>query len=259
MNSSIQPTLPTPGKKTGLLESWWLLGLVALVSLVILLWLFPAAALLDALVRWIGKLGPYAAVVFVLAYLLATIFMLPASPMSIAAGALFGLLFGTMLVLTGAILGMGVTFLIARYAARDWVLKRIQFSPRLYAFDQAIAEGGWRVVVLLRLSPLFPFNLQNYFYGITGIGFWPCILASAAAIVPGTLAFVYLGYAGRVTLQGAAAENAAWGAGQWILLAIGLAATLGVTFYVSRLAQRKLRDQMRHSDASREAMRGTHG
>ena len=116
---------------------------------------------------------------------------------TVAAGALFGSVVGVVVVSLASTTGAALAFLVARYLARDAVLRWVRRNPRYDAIDRAIGEGGWRVVALLRLSPLVPFNLQNYLYGLTAIRFWPCVLTSWAAMLPGTVVYVYLGHAGR--------------------------------------------------------------
>jgi len=221
----------------------WISLAAVIISFLVLLRALPVGAASEAMLAWVEGLGALAPVVFVGLYLLVTVLMLPASPLSIAAGILFGLVYGVLLVLIGATLGMAAAFLIGRYAAREWVEKKARRFPKFAAIDQAVGEGGWKIVALLRLSPAVPFNLQNYLYGLTAIRFWPCILASAVAIIPGTFMYVYLGYVGRATLAAAGTEEAGRGLGQWALLIIGLAATIAVTVYITRLAQKKLRAQ----------------
>jgi len=213
------------------------LGAIALARML------PAAKALDAAVAWVEGLGSLAPVAFVALYVAITISMFPASLLSLAAGALFGLAAGTLLVAVGATLGMAATFLIARYLARPAVARRMAHYPRFAAVDRAVGEGGWKVVALLRLSPALPFNLQNYLYGLTAIRFWPCILASAVAILPGTFMYVYLGHAGRAGLSALGGAETGRGPGQWALLAIGLAATVAVTVYVTKLARNVIREQ----------------
>jgi pyruvate/2-oxoglutarate dehydrogenase complex dihydrolipoamide dehydrogenase (E3) component/uncharacterized membrane protein YdjX (TVP38/TMEM64 family) len=202
----------------------------------------PLNDLLQQLNDRIEDLGIWGPVVYALVYALVTISMIPASPLSIAAGALFGLATGTITVVAGATLGMAGAFLIARYLARSTVEKSLHKYPRFAAIDRAVGEKGWKIVGLLRLSPAVPFNLQNYFYGITAIRFLPCIAISSIAIIPGTFMYVYLGYAGRAGLSAAADGGAGRGMGQWIMLGVGLVATIIVTLYITRIAQQAMKN-----------------
>jgi hypothetical protein len=134
-----------------------------------------------------------------------------------------------------------LSFLIARYVAREKVSRMARGNPKFGAIDRAIGEGGWKIVALLRLSPAIPFNLQNYLYGLTPIRFWPCVLTSAIFMMPGTLLYVYLGYVGGQGLE--AASGGGVSTQRWALIGIGLAATVGVTVYVTKLAQKALAKQ----------------
>lgn len=115
-----------------------------------------------------------------------------------------------------------------------------QSNRHFAAIDQAIAEGGWKIVALLRLSPAIPFNLQNYLYGLTPVAFWPYVLASWIAMLPGTFMYVYLGHLAGSAIAGDRQRSPL----QWALLVVGLLATVAVTVYVTRLAKRKLNEQV---------------
>ncbi len=212
------------------------------VSLVLLVRMLPATAALRAISGWVEGAGFLGVLAFAGVYLVATVLALPGLILTVTAGVVFGLLWGTVAVSIGSTLGVAATFLIGRYLARDAVAKRIQRYPRFAAVDRAVGEGGWKVVVLLRLSPVVPFNLQNYLYGLTALRFWPCVLASWAAMLPGTFLYVYLGYAGRTGIEAATGAETERTAGEWALLAVGLVATLVVTVYVTRLARRAMKE-----------------
>jgi uncharacterized membrane protein YdjX (TVP38/TMEM64 family) len=223
-------------------DAWLRWGSIAVVlagTLVLLQRVVPTAEAIAALERWLEGLGPWAPIAFGLVYVVATVLLLPGSALTLAGGALFGLGVGLVTVSLASTTSAAVAFLIARYFARDAVAARLATRPRFRAVDQAIAEGGWRIVALLRLSPAVPFNLQNYMYGLTAIRFWPCVLTSWVAMLPGTLLYVYLGTVGRRGLEAATGGSRA-SVGQWALLVVGLLATAVVTVYVTRLAQRAL-------------------
>jgi uncharacterized membrane protein YdjX (TVP38/TMEM64 family) len=214
---------------------------VGVLAVLVTIQALPVAQGIQYAVGWMERLGPSAPLVYIGLYFLATMLLLPAWPLSVTAGALFGLPLGTLVVTAGATAGAAGAFIVTRYAARDLVERKLRNYPRFAAVDRAVGEGGWRIVALLRLSPALPFTLQNYFYGLTAIRFWPCVLATAVAILPGTFMYVYFGYAGRASLEaaGGAAVNGGWG--QWLLLTAGLAATVVVTVYITRLARRAIR------------------
>ncbi len=212
-------------------------ALLTFVSCIAILRALPVEAIRDGLEFWISSLGPSGPLMFGGLYVIATVLLLPASAFTLVAGAVFGLWLGFVIVSLASTTGAALAFLIARYLARSKVEQFTQADPRFAAIDDAIAEGGWRIVALLRLSPAVPFNVQNYLYGVTKIRFWPCVLTSWVAMIPGTFLYVYLGH-----LTGAAAAGGGdWPAGRWALLIIGLLATIAVTVYITRLARRQLK------------------
>ena len=149
---------------------------------------------------WVTGAGPAGPLVFMLIYALATVLLLPGSVITLAGGALFGPVWGTLWNLGGATLGAALAFLIARYLGADWVARRA--GPRLTRLNDGVATEGWRFIAFVRLVPLFPFNLLNYALGLTRISFGPYVLASSLFMLPGAIAYTWLGYAGREALAG---------------------------------------------------------
>ncbi|MDX1683560.1 MAG: VTT domain-containing protein, partial [Phycisphaeraceae bacterium] len=190
-------------------------------------------------------------VIYGVVYIIATLLLAPGSVLTLAAGAVFGLLWGVITVSVASTIAAAFAFLIARYLARDRVARRVRQNPKFDAVDRAIGEGGWKIVAMLRLSPAVPFNLQNYLYGLTPIRFFDCVLASWLAMLPGTFMYVYLGYAGREAAEAAAEGSAHWG--KWALLGVGLIATVLLTVYVTRLARKKLDEQTEIVDEDENA------
>lgn len=156
----------------------------------------PAA--LDAWVRGAGAWGP---LLFIGSYAVATVVWFPGSLLTLAGGALFGPLWGTLYSLSGATLGASAAFAIARYLASDWVAQRAGGRTRQLA--EGVEKEGWRFVAFVRLVPLLPFNLLNYALGLTRIRFADYAIASFVCMLPGALAYSYLGYAGREAAAGA--------------------------------------------------------
>lgn len=202
--------------------------MTSLAALLALSWLFPVQAWVQAFAAWIGGMGAWGVLIYGAAYAGALVVLLPAAPFTIGAGLIYGL-WGFPLALGSATLGASLAFLVSRHLVRGRVARLIANRPGLRAVDRAVAEEGWRVVVLLRLSPLVPFNLQNYACGASSIGFWPYVAATGAGIAPGCLLYVYLGVAGRAGSGG--------GALRWALVALGLLATVAVTLLVGRRAR----------------------
>jgi uncharacterized membrane protein YdjX (TVP38/TMEM64 family) len=213
------------------------LALLALVALVLAG--RSAGAHFAAFAEWVEAQGPLGPALFIAGYAAAVVAFVPGSILTLAAGAIFGLGWGTLYVLVAATLGSAAAFLVARYVARGWVEAKLAGDPRLAAIDRAIGAQGRKIVLLLRLSPAFPFNLLNYALGLTRVRFTDYLIASVG-MLPGTLLYVYSGkLAGDVAaLAGGAA--APRGPGYWALLGVGLLATLLVTLLVTRTARRAL-------------------
>lgn len=216
-----------------------ILATVGLVVLIVAGKLLPLQAWLQTFTGWVGHAGVTGMVLFMGLYALLAAVGFPALPLTLAAGVLYGPLKGTLVVSPASTLGALFAFLLGRGFFRDWVRQKTAANPRLGALDAAVAKEGWRLVALLRLSPVFPFNLLNFTLGSTGIGVLPYILASWIAMLPGTLLFVTLG---------AAAGQAAGVAGSrpanpW-MLGVGILATALLTVRIAQLARKALSQQL---------------
>jgi uncharacterized membrane protein YdjX (TVP38/TMEM64 family) len=200
--------------------------------------------------EYIQALDPgLTAITFVGLYIASTVLFFPGLLITMAAGLLFGPLKGTALVSLGSVTGASLAFLIGRYLARNWVSKKTKSSPRFRALDEAIGKEGAKVVFLLRLSPVFPYNLLNYALGLTRVKFGSYLLASWIGMLPGTLLYVYLGsLAGNIAslATGTGPEKPT---SQWTLFGVGLLATIIVTVYVTKIAKRALNSQLAVTDA----------
>jgi uncharacterized membrane protein YdjX (TVP38/TMEM64 family) len=194
----------------------------------------PVAHWVGHIQRWILGLGPWGAAIFALLFVAATLVLAPDWPLSIAAGFVFGF-WALPIVIIAATTAATLSFLASRYLFRGRVRAWLAGRPRLLAIDRAVAEEGWKVVALLRLSPAVPFNLQNYLFGATAVPFAQYVAATAVGIVPGSLLYVYLGVLGN------AARHAGGGTPlKWLLFAAGLAATAAAAFLVARKARAML-------------------
>jgi len=215
----------------------------AIGAVVLLLW-WAGRSLAPVLLKVVGHIqgaGPAAPVAFILVYTLAVIALIPASLLTIAAGAVFGLVPGMIYALIGATLGSTGAFLIGRHAARRLVARRLDSMPRFQAIERAVSARGRRIVLLLRLSPVVPFNFLNYALGLTTISVWDFVFASLGT-VPG--AFVYA-YAGKVTGEAlvlAGKAEVPKNASYYAVLLAGLVATIAATTVVTRTARRALQD-----------------
>jgi uncharacterized membrane protein YdjX (TVP38/TMEM64 family)/rhodanese-related sulfurtransferase len=180
-----------------------------------------------ALESWVNSAGAAGPLLFMALYALATVLFLPGSVITLAGGALFGPVWGTLWNLTGATIGAALAFLVARYLGADWVARRA--GPRLQNLNDGVTAEGWRFVAFVRLVPLFPFNLLNYALGLTRIPFLAYVLASWLFMLPGAFAYTWLGYAGREALAGGE------GMIRNILIALALLAAVG---FLPRLVKR---------------------
>jgi uncharacterized membrane protein YdjX (TVP38/TMEM64 family) len=201
-----------------------------------------------ALIQFQGvleTLGPSAYVIFVFAYAGLEVLAIPAIPLTMSAGLLFGQVTGTVIVSAAGTLAATISFLIARYLARDRILKIAEKNPKFVAIDKAIGKESFKVVTLLRLSPLLPFSVGNYLYGLTSVKLMPYVLGSWIGMLPGTFAYVSAGNAGKTLLQDSAdgiVGNGPSGQMQLISLGLGLLATIGATWYVGKLAKNAVDD-----------------
>ena len=187
----------------------------------------------------INELGVWAPIWFILIYVVACLTFFPGFILTMGAGILFGVIKGTLYVSIGATLGAACAFLISRYLARRWVIKRFARSRKFRAIDDAVANEGWKIVGLIRLSPVFPFIPMNFVFGLTKIPFWQYFAATWVGIIPVCLLFVYLG-----TLLGDLAalgtQPIAAGKTKWIVSGIGIATTLVVSLFIARIARKAL-------------------
>ncbi len=198
----------------------------------------PQDWLLSAL-QWIDGLGFAGGLAFMAIYIVATVAFLPGSILTLGAGVIFGIAMGSVYVFVGATLGAIAAFLVGRYLARGWVSQKIAGNQNFSAIDQAVAHEGFKIVLLTRLSPVFPFNLLNYAFGITGVGLKDYALGSVG-MIPGTIMYVYIGsLAGDLARIGTESQ-AANPIAQWAIRIVGLVATVAVTVYVTRVARQAL-------------------
>jgi uncharacterized membrane protein YdjX (TVP38/TMEM64 family) len=209
------------------------------------------AARLRGVLEWTKGLGPLGPLVFIAIYIVACVLFVPGSILTIGAGVVFGVVRGSIYVSIAATLGATSAFLIGRYLARDWVAAKLEANPRFRAIDEAVAREGWKIVGLTRLSPVFPFNLLNYAFGLTRVSLRDYFFASWAGMLPGTVMYVYIGsLAGDLARAGGA--NGAATSGRWALNLVGFAATVAVAVYVARIGAQALREKTADDPTSHE-------
>ncbi len=196
---------------------------------------FDGKAQLELALEKIAELGIWGPVLFILIYIVATVFLIPGSVLTLGAGAVFGVVKGSMVCSLAATLGATAAFLVGRYLARDWVARKISGNERFASIDKAVADEGWKIVGLTRLSPAFPFTILNYAFGLTRVSLRDYFLASWIGMMPGTVMYVYLGALAKAGVQSEGRTPA-----QWTLLIVGLIATIAVTVFVTRIAKKAL-------------------
>jgi uncharacterized membrane protein YdjX (TVP38/TMEM64 family) len=220
----------------GTRAAFWIV-LVALLIGFGLTWMFlPVKEWVLSFTGWVRSFGALGMVIFAVAYFFAVVALAPAGLLSVAAGLLFGA-WAFPIVVAAATAGAVLAFVIGRYLAREQVKRAVRKRPVLEAIDQAVREEGWKIVVLLRLTPLVPFNIQNYALGVTDVGLLPYALGTFFGIMPGTALYVYLGAIGE-----AAARGDTGGLLQILFLGVGLITTIVVVVVIGRKAKAKLRE-----------------
>lgn len=191
----------------------------------------------------INSFGPAGAIAYIALYIIATVAFLPGSIVTLGAGVVYGVGWGSLYVFIGATLGATAAFLIGRYLARNWVYKKIAGNEKFRAIDEAVGKEGFKIVLLTRLSPVFPFNLLNYAFGVTGVSLKDYLLGFVG-MIPGTIMYVYLGsLAGSCALIGTENQPKNY-AVQWALRIIGFVATVAVTVFVTRIARKALEEKV---------------
>jgi uncharacterized membrane protein YdjX (TVP38/TMEM64 family) len=213
---------------------------IVIVALIFISKALNIQSLLQQALIWVQSLGVMGPIAFIIIYNLATVLFIPGSVLTLGGGVLFGVFWGSIYVFIAATIGATFAFLIGRYLSRDWVSKQLVKYPKFQAIDSAVAREGWKIVFLTRLSPLFPFNLLNYAFGITQVKLRDYVLGSIG-MIPGTIMYVYIGsLAGDIAMIGMKqSENPAL---QWTVRIIGFIATVAVTIYVTRIARKALND-----------------
>lgn len=220
----------------------WRRGFLLLVFATILLTLFNSSdniSLLKKVLYRISELGPWAPFAFVVAYVVATILMMPGFILTLGAGFLYGVGWGSALVSASSTMGAMVSFLIGRYLFRDWVTKKMKLHPSFISLDRAVVRDGWKVVGLTRLSPIFPFNFLNYAFAVTQIRVRHYFIASWIGMFPGTLLYAYIGsLAGDIASIGTGGKiRSTW---EWAFYLLGFVAITALCFYLNRIGRKSL-------------------
>jgi uncharacterized membrane protein YdjX (TVP38/TMEM64 family) len=218
--------------------------------------LLPVGKVVAKLDQILDRLGPLAIVVFIVAYIVDAVILGPAWLFALAAGLAFGLVRGILIVWFSATIAAGLAFLVARYLARHRVEKFARGNEKFEAVDRAIAKSGWKVALMLRISPILPYTIANYLYGLTAIKFLPYMVSTAIGIIPMVSVYVSIGAAGRQAALAAAGGHQS--KAEWIVLGVGIVVTVVAAILIARGAKRELAD-MRAARASAEAAERAEG
>ena len=230
---------PRPSKLRILVRA----AVVVLVVAALLLFGRRLAAYLPEFTAWVDGLGVWGPIVFVLGYIVATVAFIPGSLLTLAGGAIFGLAEGTALVFVGASLGASAAFLASRYLVRRAIEKRVAAEPRFAAIDRAVGREGFKIVLLLRLTPIVPFVLLNYALGLTRVRLGDYVRAFIG-MLPATLLYVYYGKVIGDVAEIAAGLGDERGWTDYATWGVGLVATIAVTTIIVRIARRALREEV---------------
>jgi len=223
----------------------WLLylgGSIVLIAAAIFAFkYFDGQDLLKQAIAWVGQRGPWGPIIFIAIYILAAMLFIPGSVLTLGGGAVFGVVWGSVYVSIGSTLGATCAFLVGRYLLRNSITRKVEGDKRFAAIDKAVAKEGWKIVGLTRLSPVLPFTLLNYAFGLTQVKLRDYILASWIGMMPGTVMGVYLG-----SLAQAATGERTRSTSEWVFYGVGLLATVVVTIFVTRLARKALPKKLTH-------------
>ena len=219
-----------------------LLGVVLLlVAAATVVFVYPVGEWLDGLLIRLRGLGIWGPVLYSAVYMIASTLFVPASLLTLGAGFAFGAIIGTISALAGGLLGAALTFLLGRTLARHIVERRASHSPTFNALDRGVADKGFKLVALVRLTPALPFAPLNYLFGATRVRFRDYMLGSLVGMFPGCLLYTYLGWVTE-SLAGTARGSLDRSPAEWALLAAGLIVAVVVTVMITRIARLAMRD-----------------
>jgi uncharacterized membrane protein YdjX (TVP38/TMEM64 family) len=208
---------------------------VVIVGAILFLRALPTDAWLTWVQNYVKELGVAGWVIYAAVYALCCVLFVPATILTLGAGAIFGLAKGTGIVVAGATLGATLSFLLARTVLRRKVETMTAGNAKFRALDRAIGKEGARIVFLIRLAPIFPFTYINYAFGLTGVRLVPYTLSTLFGIIPGTFAFVYLGFSGAQAAAGTADQT------RLLINVAGAVLALVATIFVARVATNAIR------------------
>lgn len=211
---------------------------VFVATIALVAWLVPVRQYLAAFLDWVHGAGSIGLIVLGAAYIPASLLFLPAWPLTLAAGFVFGVVRGTIAVSIGSVLGATAAFGAGRTLLRRIIEDRVSRNVKFAAVDQAVADQGFKIVLLSRLSPVFPFNLLNYAFGLTKVSFRDYVIASWIGMLPGTIMYVYLGTAAKSLTDLLSGKDERPDNLKKIVFIAGLVITILLTMLIARIAKR---------------------
>jgi len=222
-------------------QRWWKLifALVVAAALVVVAKYFGLQQGIRRVLQWIHDLGPAAPLAYIAFYAIACVFAIPGSLLTLAGGFLFGIGWGIVYVSIGATLGATLAFLVGRYLLRGWVVEKVGHNPKFQALDDAVAREGWKMVLLMRLCPIFPFGVTNYGLSVSRVTVREYVAASWIGMLPAMLVLVYIGSLAS-SLANLGTSGRARTPLEWALYGVGLLMAIVVTIYLTRVAKRAL-------------------
>jgi len=237
--------MPAVGKLSARMKErlYWLVIAIATIISMVTMVVPQTNQQLVKLLKVVQSTGPWGPPLFIVIYIVACVLLVPGSVLTIGAGFVFGISIGISTVSIGSTLGAGAAFLLARTLLRDWAARKVAANPRFLALDEAVGRQGFKIVLLTRLSPILPFNLLNYAFGLTRVSLRDYMLASWIGMLPGAVLYIYIGSAMRGLTELASGERS-WTVEEKVLFAFGLMATVAVSFGIARLARRTLSQQI---------------
>ena len=222
-------------------QRWWKLifALLVAAALVVVAKYFGLQQGIRRVLQWIHDLGPAAPLAYIAFYAIACVFAIPGSLLTLAGGFLFGIGRGIVFVSIGATLGATLAFLVGRYLLRGWVVEKVGHNPKFQALDDAVAREGWKMVLLMRLCPIFPFGVTNYGLSVSRVTVREYVVASWIGMLPAMLVLVYIGSLAS-SLANLGESGRARTPIEWALYGVGLLMAIVVTIYLTRVAKRAL-------------------
>lgn len=222
------------------MATWMVIGILLIAVFIAMLIYFDAHVYALKFLEWLDQHETLAPLLFIIADMLVVILVLPGVILTLGAGFLFGVLKGSLYVVIATTLGATIAFLIARYLFGAGITNLLTNHPRLSLVNNELTNEGWKIVLLTRLVPFFPFKLSNYFFGLTHFSLRGYIIGTLVGIIPITMFNVYLGsLAADLTKLGS--QGASKTSLEWTLHGVGLVIALGAVIYITRLARRALK------------------